>query len=169
MKRGNGMDGRYLHEVKKICIFFIVANLPFLTVVHLMGIDIFLESFQHPDTYQCIKTNEEGNDTTTGGYFLLETPAYQGFIIQNGDIILYRTGDGSVRCEPVFCVELHQGTTIYYTTTLAEDDIKGPIYGTQVLGKVTGTIDDNLWNALSLQIWDFSIKNLNAITNFGKT
>jgi hypothetical protein len=162
------MERRSLHEVKKICIFLMVANLPFLTVAHMMGIEVFIESFQHPDAYQCIKTYEATNDDIPKGYLILETPTHQHFLIQNGDIILYRTGEGAVRCEPVLNVAFYQGITIYYTTTPAQGDITGPIYDTQILGKVTGTIDDNIWNALCLQIWDFSSKNLNAITYFGK-
>lgn len=146
-----------------------IANLPFLTVAHLLGVNMFLDSFQHPDMYKCIKTSEAENDTIKGGYLILETPAHQDFVIRNGDTILYRTGEGAVKCEPVYHVELNQGTTIYYTITPIQDDIKGPIYGTQVLGKVTGIVDGNVWNALCLQIWDFSINNLNAISYFGKT
>ena len=146
-----------------------IANLPFLTVAHLMGIEVFIKSFQHPDTYQCVLTCEATNDTIPKGYLILETPAYQPFIIQNGDTILYRTGEGGVRCEPVLSVSYRQGTTMYYTMTPVQGDIKGPIYENQVLGKVTGAIDDNIWNALCLQIWDFSIKNLNAFTFFGMT
>jgi hypothetical protein len=147
---------------KKICLFFIVANLPFLTMVHLIGNDMFLASFQHPEMYQYIKVQKGNNLILPGGYILLEKPTTEEFLIHNGDTILYQTGEGAVRCEPVLSVELRQGTMVYYTTTPAQDDIKGPIYDTQILGKVTGTIEDNLWNALCLYIWDFSIKNLNA-------
>jgi hypothetical protein len=162
------MDRRKLNEAKKICIFLMIANLPFLTVAHLMGMEVFIESFHYPDSYQCIKTYEACNQTIPRGYLILEMPTNQHFLIQNGDTILYRTGEGAVRCEPVQNVALRQGTAIYYTLTPVQGDITGPIYDTQILGKVTGTIDDNIWNALCLQIWDFSTKNLNAITYFGK-
>jgi hypothetical protein len=123
---------------------------------------MFLASFQHPEMYQYIKVQKGNNLILPGGYILLEKPTTEEFLIHNGDTILYQTGEGAVRCEPVLSVELRQGTMVYYTTTPAQDDIKGPIYDTQILGKVTGTIEDNLWNALCLYIWDFSIKNLNA-------
>jgi hypothetical protein len=162
------MERRKLQDMKKICMFVFIANLPFLTVAHLIGIEVFIESFQHPDAYQCIKTYGANNDTLSKGYLLLETPIHEHFSIRNGDIILYKTGGGAVRCEPVFNVACRQGTMIYYTTTPTQGVITGPIYGTQILGKVTNTINDNLWNALCIQLWDFSTKNLNAITYYSE-
>jgi hypothetical protein len=163
------MERRKRLEVKKICMFLIITNIPFVTVAHLIGIEVFIESFQHPDAYQCIKTYEASSDTRQLGYLVLETPLHEHFLIRNGDTILYRTEGGAVRCESVLNVAPCQGTTIYYTTTATKGNITGPIYETQILGKVMGTIDDNIWNALCLQVWDFSVKNLNAITYFGKT
>jgi len=147
---------------KTCCLFVIIANLPFLTMVHLMGMDMFLASFQHPEMYQFLKIQSGSNLTLPGGYLLLEKTASNDFLIRKGDTILYRTGEGAVRCEPVLSVEVRQGITVYYTTTSEQDDITGPIYDTQVLGKVTNTIGDNLWYALCLRVWDFSIQHLNA-------
>ena len=144
-----------------------IANLPFLTVVQLLGIDVFLGSFRQPDAYQCVSTYDVSNGVQPNRYLLLETPSNQHFLIQNGDTILYRTGEGAVRCEPVRNIALRQGTILYYTTTAVKGDMTGPIYETQILGKVTGTIDDNIWNAFCLQIWDFSIQNLNIFSYFG--
>jgi len=160
------MKGRILFKVGKLCIFLAVANLPFMTVAQLIGMDTFLDSFQHPDAYQYMKNDNASNTDVKACFLILQTPTIQDFIVQNGDTILYRTNEGSVRCEPVLQIQLLHGTTVYYTAIPTEDDIKGPIYDNQVLGKVTGIVDDNLWNALSLQLWDFSIKNLNAVTLF---
>jgi hypothetical protein len=147
---------------KTCCFVIIIANLPFLTAVHLMGINMFLTSFQHPDVYQYLKIQNAANRALPKGYLLLETPTSQEFLIHNGDTILYRTGEGVVKCESVLSVELHHGTTVYYTMTSAQDDIKGPVYDAQILGKVTRIIDDNLWNAICLRLWEFSIQHLNV-------
>jgi hypothetical protein len=163
------MKKAIFNKIIKICIFLVIANLPFLTVVQTIGINSFLDSFQHPDTYRWIKNYENDNDTKGGGYIILQRPTHQDLNIKNGDTILYQTFEGSVKCEPVLDVELRQGATVYYTTTPAQDDIKGPIYDTQILGKVTDIVDNNIWNAFCLQIWDFSIKNLNANEYFGNT
>ncbi len=160
------MERRNLREIKKICVIFFIVNLPFLTVAHLFGFGVFIDSYYHPDAYQCLRTFEEANKTFPNEYFIIETTDHQTSLIQNGDTILYRSGEGVVRCEQVLSVTLLQGTTIYYTLTSIHGDITGPIYESQVLGKVTGTIDDTLWNGLCLQLWDFSKKNLNALTLF---
>lgn len=140
-----------------------IANLPFLTVAQLMGTEVFLESFHHPGVYQYINAYQVNDNMISKGYLILETTSHQPCLIQNGDTILYRTGEGAVRCEQVLNVALRQGIAIYYTLTSGDCDIKGPIYKAQILGKVTSTIDDNIWNALCLQLWDFSTKNLNAL------
>jgi hypothetical protein len=154
--------------MEKICLFLMIVNLPFLTVTHLMGCEAFIKSFQHPDIYQCLKTSEATRDSIPKGYLLLETPTDQPFIIKHGDVILYRSEKGNVKCELVSSIIFRQGVKIYYTTTPYKDDIMGPIYENQILGKVTKTIDDNIWNTFCLQIWDFSIKSLNAYTLLGK-
>jgi hypothetical protein len=163
------MKRKILNKAGKIFIFLVVANLPFLAVVQLIGMDTFLDSFQNPDSYLYMKNNKESNSNIREGYLILKKPAFQDFIVQNGDTIMYRTMEGSIRCESVLQVQLIHGTTVYYTTTPAEDDIKGPIYDTQILGKVIRIVDDNPWYALSLQLWDFSIKNLNTVSLFSLT
>lgn len=37
-----------------------------------------------------------------------------------------------------------------------------PIYENQIIGKVIGNVDNNLWNTISMKIWDISIHNLNV-------
>ena len=139
-----------------------VANLPFLTVVNLIGIDVFVESFQHPDSFQYSTTFDPNGDARTEGYLILEAPTDQNFLIQTGDTILYRTGQGAVGCESVQKVAFRQDAMIYFINTPEADDNTSIIYGTQILGKVICHTDDNIWNALCLHIWDFSKNNLNA-------
>jgi hypothetical protein len=163
------MKGKAGKGIVKLCTFFLLANLPFLTMTHLLGIDTFLDSFEHPESYQYMKSDNVQFTERTGGYLVLQNPASEQFSIEKGDTLLYRTKDGAVECRSVYQVTLQRGIKTYYTTTVAEDELDGPIYDHQIIGKVTGIIDDNIWNALSLQIWDLSIENLNAVALFTNT
>jgi hypothetical protein len=160
------MNRKAAKGIGKLCTFFLLANLPFLTMTHYLGIDTFLDSFQHPESYQYIKNDKLHLTDKTGGYLVLQTPSSEQYSIEKGDTLLYRTKEGSLQCRSVYQIILQQGIKTYYTTTVAEDELDGPIYEHQILGKVTNIIDDNIWNALSLQIWDLSIENLNAVALF---
>lgn len=163
------MKRKILKTLIKFSAFLIIANLPFLTMTQLLGIDTFLDSFQHPDSYQYLKTNTINLPDTKGGYLILEKPTHQDYSLIKGDNILYYTKDGSLQCRTIYQTHLHQGVKTYYTTTVREDDLDGPIYDYQIIGKITGVIEDNIWNALSLQVWDLSIDNLNAVALFTNT
>jgi hypothetical protein len=98
-------------------------------------------------------------------YIILEQPTYQGFSIQEGDHILYHTNKESLQQNIVNQVKSDNGITTYYTTSYT-DDYDGPIYEQQIVGKIIGRSEDNIWNTLCLQLWDLSINNLNAVALF---
>jgi hypothetical protein len=157
---------KLLKTTIKLCAFIIIANLPFLTMTQLLGIDTFLDSFNNSDSYQYLKNNKICYTGLNQGFLILEKPTHQRYSIEKGDTILYRTMGDRLLYQVVYSIQLQHGETTYYTTTVNEDDLNGPIFEYQILGKVTGIIDDNLWNALSLQIWELSIDNLNAAALF---
>jgi len=99
------------------------------------------------------------------GYIILEQPTYQGFSIQEGDHILYYTMKDSLQQNIVYQVESDDGNTIYYITSYT-DNYDGPIYEHQIVGKIIGTSEDDIWNTLCLLLWDLSINNLNAFALF---
>ncbi|MCX6661584.1 MAG: hypothetical protein NTY91_03440 [Euryarchaeota archaeon] len=99
------------------------------------------------------------------GYIILEQPTYQGFSIQDGDHILYHTMKESLQQNIVYQVKTDDGITTYYTTGYT-NKYDGPIYEHQIVGKIIGLSEDNIWNTLCLQLWDLSINNLNAVALF---
>lgn len=163
------MKGKILKILIKFFVFLIIANLPFLTMTQLIGVDTFLDSFQHPESYQFLKSDAMNLPDKKGEYLVIEKPTHQDYSLVKGDNILYYTKDGSLQCRTIYQTHLHQGVKTYYTTTVHEDDLDGPIYDYQIIGKIKGFIEDNIWNALSLQVWDLSIDNLNAVALFTNT
>jgi len=159
------MEKKVIYRIAKIVLFFICANLPFLTVTNLLGIDTFIDSFHHPSSYLYIKNDNIQSIDGKSSYLILEKPCYQGYKIEEGDTILYHTHD-SIQQSLVSRILVEQGLKTYYITMGDEDDTKGPIYEQQIIGRITGRLDDNLWNIICLQIWDLCIDNLNTVALF---
>jgi hypothetical protein len=160
------MEKKYLKAAVQLCAFVIIANLPFLTMTQLLGINTFLDSFQHPNSYQYLKTDKISPPEEKQGYIILEKPTHQDYSIAQGDTILYRRTRETIECKIVYSIQTKHGEKTYYTTTPNQDELDGPVFDYQILGKSTGIIDDNLWNALSIHIWGLTIENLNAAALF---
>ncbi len=160
------MEKKQLHRIIKIIIFFISANLPFLTIANLLGIDTFIDSFQHPNYYHYIKNEKIQPVEAKGGYLIIEKPTSHGYSIKEGESILYYTAQGTAQQSIVYQIMCEKGIQTYYTMTSNENDIKGPIYEQQIIGRIKARFDDNLWNVFCLQIWEVSIDNLNAMALF---
>ena len=160
------MERKYIKAAVQLCAFVIIANLPFLTMTQLLGIDTFLDSFQHPNSYQYLKNDKIDSPEQQKGYIILEKPTHQDYSIAQGDTILYRSTEETIECRSVYSIQVQHGEKTYYTTTPNEDDLEGPIFDYQILGKSTSVISDNIWNALSIHIWGLAIENLNAVALF---
>jgi len=152
-----------------VCGFLIIANLPFLTITHLVGIDTFIDSFNHPDSYYYIKNERIQCMDVKAGYIILEKPTEQEFSVGEGDQILYYTMKDSLQQRTVYQIKSDDGITTYYTVASDIDTYDGPIYEHQIIGKIIGNPKDTIWISLCLQIWDLSIDHLNAMALFSYT
>jgi hypothetical protein len=155
------MEKKTVKKIGKFIAFFIIANLPFLTMTQLLGMDTFLDSFEHPDSYRYLK-----NTDSTAHYLIIEKQTTQSNDFQTGDNIAYRTTGDKLVSRIINKITVQHGIISYYTTNPIGDDLDGPIFEEQILGKIKGTTQDNIWNALCLQVWDTSIHNLNAVELF---
>jgi len=160
------MEKKTIVKLLRLCIFFIIANLPFLTMTHLLGIETFLDSFQHPDSYHYLKNNNIVGLGQKTGYIILMKPPHLDNYLCEGDRILYRSTDETVECRIVHSIQIKPEETTYFMTTANENSFVEPISEYQILGKTTGIIDDNPWNVLSIQIWSLTIEKLNAVSLF---
>lgn len=160
------MEKKFIHAFVKICCFFLIANLPFLTITHLFGIETFIDSYKYPCSYEYIKNDTLHTLNTSQGYILLEKPSHEGYSINKGDTILYLTKTETALQQVAYATTTENGCKMYYLMTNNRDTIHGPIYDHQILGKIIGRFDDTIWNTLCIQIWDLSVDNLNAIALF---
>jgi hypothetical protein len=151
-------------NIIKLCVFILIGNLPFLTLTNLLGVEIFLDSFDNPDDYQYIKPENVGLQTMTGKYIVVQKSSHPDFSLLTGESIFYIKDEGGLLCQRIYRISDQGSLKKYYT--LSFDGDTEPIVEQEIIGKIIGTIDDNLWNALALEFWDISIKNLNAAALF---
>ncbi len=135
-------------------------------MTNILGLETFLDSFQHPLSYQYLKNDRINGVEQKTEYLIFTTWTSQKNPIVKGDVILYRNTAHTIVCGTVFSVQTQHGDQTYFTTFPNDEKLDGPIYNYQILGKTIGVIEDNLWNALSVHLWVMAIENLNAITFF---
>lgn len=160
------MKKKLLLQVAKLCAFFIIANLPFLTIIQLVGIDTFIDSFHHPESYHYLKNERLDVPGIYTGFIVLEKRTAQDYLIEQGDIILYYSANNKLQQQVVCQILYYKGMKMYYTTVDNQDNYDGPIYDQQIIGKIKGFFDENIWNTLCLLLWDFSIDTLNVVALF---
>jgi hypothetical protein len=156
-----------LRAILKLCGFLIIANLPFLTISQLIGIDTFIDSFNHPGSYYYIKNKDVTSMNPATGYIIIEKPTDQASTIREGDSILCHTIKNTLQQRIVSQIHTKDGITTYYTTSYNES-IDAPIYESQIIGKIIGTSEDNIWYELCLQAWEISIEKFNILIFFAE-
>ena len=160
------MERKVAKGVIKICAFIAIANLPFITITQLIGMDTFLDSFDNSEHYHYIKGSKLDIDNINGEYVILQKSSHPDFSITNGDEIFYLKDEGGLILRTVCHVSEQETIKKYYTISFNEDIDDEPIYEHQIIGKVVSVVDNNVWNTLSLKVWDMSINNLNAAALF---
>ena len=159
------MEKKIINNVLKIFVFIALVNLPFITITQLIGMDVFIDSFENPESYQYFKSSKMDIDPVIQGYLVIQRYSHPHFSVSSGDILFYLKDEGGLMCSPVSRVS-SGSMKKYYVVTFDEEKDAAPIYDYQIIGKVVNSFDNNAWNKLSLTIWDSSINNLNAVALF---
>jgi hypothetical protein len=146
--------------------FFILANLPFLTMSYILGVETFLDSFEHPSSFLYLKNEQIQTLHQQGGYLVLEKPTSEDFSIEEGDMILCYTTTHQLQQRIVSRIRSEDGVTTYYGNTSTPEPSDAPIYDSQIVGKIRGTMKETVWNSLCLCFWDVSITHLNILAFF---
>ena len=82
-ERGGGLEmEKSLKDMTRILLFLAVANLPFITIVQVTGLDIFLDSFENPSYYLYLEYNNSiGNMETKHSYIIVQKSSHPNFSI----------------------------------------------------------------------------------------
>ena len=157
------MKGRS-KNILKICVFVLLANLPFLSATQLIGMDVFLDSFESPQEYLYFQADEQlmGSIKNNDDYLILQRTNHPEFTLNEGDTILYSNENYIVTCNKIHSVSCIGTLKKYHVVNVDDSLADCPIYDYQIIGKVVSIVDNNLWNILSIKLWDVSIHNLNA-------
>ena len=101
-----------------------------------------------------------------GDYVIIQKSSHPDFSVEQQDMILYykNTGEEAYqRVEQINCI----GAIKKYQLACENNFcVKENIYEQQIIGKVVSIIDNNLWNVISMKIWDVSIHRLNLAALF---
>lgn len=152
-----------MNKIIKIIVFIVIASFPFITVTQSIGLDTFLDSFENPDKYIYIKQGGNNIQTTfnQNQYFLIQKTSHPDFNVQESDIILYCEAEGGINYNKIHHINRIGAIKRYHVYNEEQKYDENPIYSSQILGKVVKIIDNNIWNELSMKIWEISINNLN--------
>jgi hypothetical protein len=159
------MKKQILKDILKICVFIALANLPFLTLTQILGMDMFLDTFSNADAYDYLKSDQFELNEFNNSYVVIQKTSHPDFSITGGDQLFYLKDEAGLLCRTVIQASNIDENRRYYTITF-DQEMKEIVFEHQIVGKIVSIVEDNLWNSLSLQIWDVTINNLNAAALF---
>jgi len=150
-------------KITKLLFFVMLSIIPFLSVTNLLGMETFLDSFENPDSYMFLK-NSNGylaSNIKGSSFIIIKRSNHPEFDVKEWDTVLYSSSSGDISCNTI--------EHIYSIGPLKRYKLKGndikeyseTIYEEQIIGKVVKTLDNNIWNTFSLELWSITIDNLN--------
>jgi len=147
-----------------LCVFIFLVNLPFITVTQQISTDTFLDSFENPDFYLYLQIGGYSMepDIKEGDYILFQKSSHPDFNIQDGDTVIYCKDDGEIVCNKVCNINCISPVKRYHIVDHNDNITKKNIYGSQIIGKIVSVANTNLWDLISMKIWDMTIHNLNV-------
>ena len=167
--RGGLVNKKLGKDILKICLFLAIANLPFITIAQQVGIDVFLDSFENPDYYNYLNDIPLAEDSCieNGDLVIVQRSSHPEFTANEGDIILRYKIEEGYSYNKIYQVNSDSSTIRYYAVGISNFDSE-TIYEHNIIGRVVGVIDDNIWNSLSITLWKTSINNLNIKAMFSE-
>ena len=154
-------------NILNLCVFLVIANLPFITVTQLIGTETFLDSFEKPDSYYLMQgdSNSFNLNIKEGSYIIFQKTTNADTEVNEGDTIIYYKSNGELSCKKVYQINSIGAVKKYQTIDNSNKDTDNAIYENQIIGKIVKIVDNNIWNVMSMKIWDISIHtyNINAL------
>jgi SOS-response transcriptional repressor LexA len=168
IKVDEGNMRKIIKNALKLCIFISLASLPFITAAQIISMDTFLDSFEKPEYYICLegKNNLIQSAAKDGDYIIIQKSTHPDFKINDDDNILYIKDKDQLACSRIDHSSCIGSIKRYYITDENNKVSNSPIYEVQIVGKIVKIVDNNLWNSISMKIWDVSIHELNINAMF---
>lgn len=151
-----------LRKTFTLIIFTLISCLPFIHIIDIIGIELYLDSFENSDNYICIQDRQNSLESNTFGDFLIiQKAAHPEFKIEKSDLIIYCDNEGDITFTKVNYINSISAMKKYYVEKDTQELEKNVIFENQILGKVIEIVDENVINSISVKIWETSIHNLN--------
>ncbi|KYK21594.1 hypothetical protein AYK21_00640 [Thermoplasmatales archaeon SG8-52-2] len=145
-----------------LIIFTLISCLPFIHINDMMGIELFLDSFENSDNYICLQDRQNNLESNTfGDYLIIQKASHPEFKIEKSDLIIYCDNEGDITFTKVNHINSISAMKRYYVEKDTRDLGKNVIFENQILGKIIEIVDENIINSISVKIWETSIHNLN--------
>ena len=122
-----------LKKIIKLSILLIIISFPFLTITQIIGMDAFLDSFEHPESYICLQ--DEGNllgvKTKELEHVIIQRASHPDFKIEDKDSIIYYDSYGDITCDKITQKNYQMNSIKQYHTINNEDQNNETIYESQ--------------------------------------
>jgi len=152
-----------IKNIIKFCIFISIAIIPLITVTINLGLNMFLDSFENPQYYLSIENNKLLNGVNANQQVLIiQKSSHPEFYVENNDEIIYFTKNREILCSKVYEINSINTKNKFYKVNYNNPNSE-IICENQILGKIIKIMDNNIWNLISIKVWDISIHNLNLI------
>ncbi len=160
---------KILSQLVKTTAFIVLVNLPFVTLSSQIGLETFIDSYEHPSYYLNLNDLSVSSaiKISEGRYIFLQKTSHPSFTLNSGDTVLYYNDLSQLSCNTIRSINKDWTITRYYLTASLLDEDQ-PVFEHDIVGRVVGIVDDNLWNSLSLSLWKTVIENLNINALFAQ-
>lgn len=135
--------------------------MPFISIINLISIDIFLDSFENSQYYLCLQNNNNFPDLKekNSAYVILQKSSHPDFDIKISDTVIYCKTNGEIACDKVEFISIDAVKTYHIKNYY--DISSQSIFECQIIGKVINIIENNIWNSISIKFWETSKNSLN--------
>jgi len=149
------------YSILQFIVIGVFASLPLITVTQTIGIDLFLDSFDHPEKYHYAANSQlyERPGSLENKCLILQRASHPEFAVHSGDIILFYSQSG-IACDAVAITTQGPIKKIYTENTLTTQ-YPYPLYDHDIIGKVVASTDNNLWNSIAFSFWQTATTDLN--------
>ena len=149
-------------KILKFCIFISISLLPLITVTNILGLDMFLDSFENPKYYLNLENKLLHGIDANEQILVIQKSSHPDFYVENNDEVIYFGSNGDILCSKVYEINSINAKNKFYSVNYYSPNSR-IICEKQILGKIVKIMDNNIWNLISIKFWDISIHNLNFI------
>jgi len=149
-------------KIIKIFIFFLIASFPFISITQILGFETFLDSFENPESYLCFQDTSGlyASKSNNKQYIIIQKSTHPDFKFDDNDDIIYYKYSGKLECGKLKQKNYFHSLKAYCEIGKTEEE-SNPIYEHQIIGKIIQKVDENIFNIISIELWEISIHNLN--------